>query len=146
MRLYIDLICGLIMGDWNTQWRISVESFSKNNSLPCSVLDKILDIIIDLVPDAELRGDKDWSFERDNLSKFWAEIEKRRSWSLFKIMSISDPIFSPSKSLILLIGYLLISTRSRRLGPVLKFAYFKRITEYFMLYEINAKLNFHKIH
>lgn len=31
----------------------------KNNSLPCSVLDKILDIIIDFVPDAELPGDKD---------------------------------------------------------------------------------------
>lgn len=122
-RLYIDLMVWLLMIVIHNDAYQSIP-LAKNNSLPCSVLDKILDIIIDFVPDAELPGDKDWSFKRDNPSKFWAEIEERRCWSLFIMMSISDPNLSPSKSLILLIEYLLISTISRILGPVLKYANF----------------------
>lgn len=83
-----------------------------------------MDIIIDFVFDVEFLGDKDWSFKRDNLFKFWVEIEEWRCWSLFKMMSIFDLNFLLSKFLILLIEYLLIFIIFRILGLVLKYVNF----------------------
>ena len=57
---------------------------SELHSLPFSVLDKILAIIFDFAPDAVLKlaESSDWSLDKDNPSRFWADTELRSSKSL----------------------------------------------------------------